>query len=133
MAPGTRSKFGAPMFEPELFRKQMYCFEESTCDFVGTFRRPVNCTPFVTPLVFVYKSFPVFLRYNTERLDRGRNEVKWHSGQEASLAPPCLNLRSFGSKCTVLKKVFVTLLGVFGAPRSDSAPGNCAPLVTPLG
>jgi len=25
MAPGTRSKFGAPMFEPEVFRKQMYC------------------------------------------------------------------------------------------------------------
>jgi len=39
MAPGTRSKFGAPMFEPEVFRKQMCCSEESTCDFVGTFRR----------------------------------------------------------------------------------------------
>jgi len=23
MAPGARSKFGAPMFEPEVFRKQM--------------------------------------------------------------------------------------------------------------
>jgi len=28
------------MFEPEVFRKQMYCVEESTCDIVGTFRRP---------------------------------------------------------------------------------------------
>jgi len=27
------------MFEPEVFRKQMYCFEESTCDIVGTFSR----------------------------------------------------------------------------------------------
>jgi len=27
MAPGARSKFGAPMFEPELFRKQIYCIE----------------------------------------------------------------------------------------------------------
>jgi len=27
-----------PMFE--VFRKQMYCIEESTCDIVGTFRRP---------------------------------------------------------------------------------------------
>jgi len=27
MAPGARSKFGAPMFEPEVFRKQMYCTE----------------------------------------------------------------------------------------------------------
>ena len=28
------------MFEPEIFRKQMYCIEESTSDIVGTFRRP---------------------------------------------------------------------------------------------
>jgi len=69
-------------------------------------------------------------------------------GQEASLAPPCSNLRSFGSKFTVLKNVQVAILGLFGAtrshlappamirrPRSDSAPGELcplAPLVTPL-
>jgi len=29
-----------PMFEPGVFRKQMHCIEESTCDIVGTFRRP---------------------------------------------------------------------------------------------
>ena len=40
MAQGARSKFGAPMFEPEFFRKQMYCIEESTCDIAGTFPRP---------------------------------------------------------------------------------------------
>jgi len=28
MAPGARNKFGAPMFEPEVFQKQMYCFEK---------------------------------------------------------------------------------------------------------
>jgi len=44
------------------------------------------------------------------------------TGQEASLAPPCSNMRSFGSKCTALKKVFVTLLGLYGVPRSDLAP-----------
>jgi len=27
MAPGARSKFRGPMFEPEVFRKQMYCTE----------------------------------------------------------------------------------------------------------
>jgi len=32
MAPGTRSKFGAPMFEPEIFRKHIHCIEESTCE-----------------------------------------------------------------------------------------------------
>jgi len=66
----------------------------------------------------------------------GRYEVRWRPGQEASLAPPCSNLRTFGSKCTVLKQVITTLLGLFGAPGSHSAPGEwsppCAPLVTPL-
>jgi len=42
MASGARSKFGAPMFEPEIFRKQMYCIEESICDIVGAFRRPLQ-------------------------------------------------------------------------------------------
>ena len=39
-------------------------------------------------------------------------------------APPCSNLKSFGRKCTVLKKVLVTLLevGIFGTTRNDSAP-----------
>ena len=56
MVPGTRSKFGAPMFETEVFRKQMYCIEESTHDIVGTFRhpplvirRPGNCALLATP------------------------------------------------------------------------------------
>jgi len=40
MAPGARSKFIAPIFEPEVFRKQMYCIEKSTCDIFGTFRSP---------------------------------------------------------------------------------------------
>jgi len=46
--------------------------------------------------------------------DQGRNEVRWCPGQEASLAPPYSHLRSFGSKCTVLKKVLVALFGLFG-------------------
>jgi len=28
------------MFEPDVFLKQMYCIEESTCDTVRTFRHP---------------------------------------------------------------------------------------------
>jgi len=53
MAPGARIKFGAPIFEPEVFRKLMYFIEESTCDIVVTFRRPGNrasFAPLVTPL-----------------------------------------------------------------------------------
>jgi len=37
MAPGARNMFGASMFEPEVFRKQMYCIEESAYDIVVTF------------------------------------------------------------------------------------------------
>jgi len=46
---------------------------------------------------------------------QGRNQIRQHPGQEASLVSPCLNLRSLGSNC-VLKKVLVTLFGLFGAP-----------------
>jgi len=55
MAPGARSKSAAPMFGPELFRKQMYCIEESTCDILGTFWRPRsdsapgNCSTLAPP------------------------------------------------------------------------------------
>jgi len=51
MAPGVENRSGAPMFEPELFRKQMYCFEKSACNIVVTFwspaviRRQGNCAP----------------------------------------------------------------------------------------
>ena len=54
--------------------------------------------------------------------NQGRNEVKQRQGEEASLVHPCSNLRSFRSKCTELKEVLATLLGLFGAPRSHSAP-----------
>ena len=56
------------------------------------------------------------------------NLSKLHPGQEASLAPPFSNLRTSGSKCTLLKNVHVTLLEFFGIPaiirrpRSISAP-----------
>jgi len=35
---------------------------------------------------------------------------------------------SFGSKCTVLKKVLVTLLGLLRRPHSDSEPRELCPL-----
>jgi len=68
MAAGARSKFGAPMFEPEVFRKQMYCIEESSLlvTLLGlfgapiVFRHPGNCdplVPLVTPLGTSIKYF----------------------------------------------------------------------------
>jgi len=50
------------------------------------------------------------------------------------MSSPSFNLRSFGSKCIVLKKQIVALLGHFGAPalipgaHSDLAPGELCPL-----
>jgi len=38
---------------------------------------------------------------NNGRLIQERNEFRWRPGQEASLAPPCSNLSSFGSKSAV--------------------------------
>jgi len=51
MAPGARSKFGALVFEPVVFQKQMFCIEKSAGDMVATFRwphsdsEPGNCVP----------------------------------------------------------------------------------------
>jgi len=46
--PGAKSKLSAPMFEPTIIWKQMYCIKESTCDIAGTFQRPPQ--PFGAPI-----------------------------------------------------------------------------------
>ena len=78
-----------------------------------------------------------------ETYTQGRNEVRCRPRQEASLALQYLNLSSFESKFSVLKKVLVTFLGLvctpqsFRRPHSDFAPGElfppCTALVTHLG
>ena len=48
---------------------------------------------------------------------------------------PMFEPEVFGKQCTVLKKVLVTLLGLFGTAAVIQRLGNCAllpPLVTPL-
>ena len=138
MAPGAGSDFGASMLEPEVFRKQKHCIEERTCDTVGSFGAPRSdfgsrrivppCRPSLRPCSAARDCGADL--HNT----KGRNEVRWRPGQEATLAPPYLNLKSYGSKLTVLKEVFVTLLDIFGAPavirrpHGDSAPGELLPL-----
>ena len=57
---------------------------------------------------------------------QGRNEVRWRLGQEASLALPRSNLRPFGSKCTVLMKVLMTLW-LFGPPQWFGTRGIVPP------
>ena len=56
----------------------------------------------------------VFPSWGVTRLDGARGKKKvWR---------PHVRIRSFWSKCTVLKKVLVTLLGLFGAPRGIVPP-----------
>jgi len=45
---------------------------------------------------------------------QGRTDARWRPGHKANLA--CSNLMAFGSQSTLLNKVLVTLLGLFGAP-----------------
>jgi len=49
------------MFEPEIFRKQMYCIEESACDIIWAFRRPGNLCP---PFPHRYAPDYMLLQYN---------------------------------------------------------------------
>ena len=68
------------MFEPKVFRKQMYCVEESTCDIVGTFPgaptliwRPGIVLPF-PPLVLPLPSNT----YKSTHLTRNRMTLMRH-------------------------------------------------------
>ena len=54
-----------------------------------------------------------------------RNEIRWIRGQEASLAPPCSKLRSFGSNILYWRK-YLWYWWDF------TAPGELCPLVTPV-
>jgi len=118
--------------------------------------RPVNnSSPDAGTLWWCMQKWRNRINQNLRAAPQGRNEVRWCPGQKTSLAPPWSNRRphcqslapprsklSFSeSKFTVLKKVLVTLLGLLGGSRSNSAPpqwfsapivnwrsGNCAPL-----
>jgi len=65
---------------------------------------------------------------------KGRNKVRWCPRQEASLAPLCSNLNFFGSKWTVMRKLPMILLGLFGAPAVIRRPHSSTPkgIVPPL-
>jgi len=55
----------------------MYFIEESTCDIDGTFRRPGNCAPLVTPLIeILYKAeHSLFLSLTAVRCFVPQNDV----------------------------------------------------------
>jgi len=54
-------KFGAPMFEPEVLRKQMYYSEKSAYDIAGTLPEKLcPLAPFITSLVLRNKNRKIF-------------------------------------------------------------------------
>jgi len=83
----------APLvFEPEVFRKQMHCSEESTCNIVETSRRPGNCAPSLRPWPRTCPLLtPVVANGDdtTHRLLSGNAKVQ-SSGQR--VPPPCWRL-----------------------------------------
>jgi len=52
-------------------------------------------------------------------------------GARSSLAPPMFEPEVLRKKFTALKKVFVTMLGLFAVSRSDSAPEELCPPCPP--
>jgi len=63
----ARNKLAVSMFEPKVFRKQMYCIEESACDMVGTLRCPRHgalWTVSVGNLAFLKPDFEVLAFFN---------------------------------------------------------------------
>jgi len=107
MAPGARSKFGAPMFEPEVFRKRMYCVEESICDIDGTLwrppaviRRPGNCALSLRPCNYspgILRSQGHFPPPQPKAL---RTKDMTFNRRRANITGPAVR----GQKCLPLKK-----------------------------
>jgi len=97
MAPGVRSKFGAPMFEPEVFRKQMYCTEVlvTLLGLFGAFmviRRPGNCAS--SP-----PSLRPWLPHSATRLNKS-----WHTAL-------IRGIQDLGEKTFQFARIFAPLWG----------------------
>jgi len=57
------------------------------------------CNIFSSVLHFQNCAIPCSKLRSLHSVTHGRNEIRWRPGQEASLAPPCSNQRSYGSRC----------------------------------
>jgi len=76
MGPGARNEFGALVFEPEVFWKQMYCFEKSANDIVVIYAPRSNSAtgelcppcPLITFLVLCNKNRKIFQKQTKFRV-----------------------------------------------------------------
>jgi len=134
----ARSKFGTPMFETEVFRKQMYCIEESTCDIVGTFRRlpqwfsvpilsglPENCAP-LAYLRYAPGCNNSFVSEQSTVCGLGPNTNERSNMLCHSIS---LNLCDFLSNCFVKKLLSDVYIGLSGPYRPYRCP---PPLLTSM-
>jgi len=67
--------------------------------------------------------------------NQGRNDVRWRPGQEANLAPPFSNLKSFRKEMYCIEESTCDIIGTFqrpsqwfGSPIAIRRPENCAPI-----
>ena len=65
--------------------------------------------------------------WRVHRGDTGAYQGEIAPGARNNLAAPCLNLRPFGSKRTVLKKKRATFLGLFGPLGVSTLVALCLP------
>jgi len=135
MTPGARSKFGVPVFEPEVFRKQMYCTEESTCDIVGIFAPPAvirhsgNCVPFSHRYAPAVQSVILEEICMIPAAQRGYMT----SGARTKFGAPICESEVFWKEIYCIEESICGIVGnfrrplqSFGAPTVISVPGEFA-------
>ena len=125
MASGARSKFGACCDRKSraACAQSFALWQQATVEITRRDHSIIACLRHIYNGVILH-AYPV----------RGESHNQRNTTGEVATTHPFSNLRSFGSKFTVLQKVLVTLLKfsapptVFRRPHSDLAPGNCAHL-----
>jgi len=121
MVPGERNKLGAPMFEPEVFRKQMYCFEKCVFDIVVTFWPPAvirhqgNCAPLTPSLRLWCHAIKIGKFSESKQIFKSeRHELLFHEHLEFSNTIPhgsCTDCQQrLWRHFKFLRVVFVSLL-----------------------
>jgi len=128
MASGARSKLGACCDRKSRAAcgQSFALWQQATIEITRRDHSIIACSRHIYNGVILH-AYPV----------RGESHNQRNTTGEAATAPPFSNLRSFGSKFTVLQKVLVTFLKfsvpptVIRRPHSDLAPWELCPPCPP--
>jgi len=90
--PGARNKFAASIFEPNIIWEEMYCIEQKTCDFVGTFRRPpviqrLGIVPLLYALVWHFASNYPAVKFAETWMSNHLSELREHNYVSLGMYP----------------------------------------------